>query len=620
MYKLVRALFVSFLWLIIFMIGLTAKSQNNIPRPEHPKPQFMRDSWINLNGQWNFAFDFGQSGIEKGWFSDPSEFDMKISVPFCPESSLSGIGHTDFVPAVWYHRQIDIPESWRDKRVILHFGAVDYDCRAWINGTPVGRHYGGSVSFSFDITEALQEGVNDLVVCALDDIRSGIQPGGKQSIAYDPAKAGMLTRYTRTTGIWQTVWLEARPESYIESVNIVPDLDNSCFTITPVIENYRNGMDFNVVLLSDEGEEIVSKKQYATQNSPVILELANPEVWCPDNPYLYGLQFELLDGNKEVDVVKSYAGLRKFHIEGNKFFLNNEPIFLRFVLDQGYYPDGILTAPTDQALKKDIVLALEAGFNGARLHDKIFEERFHYWADKLGYLTWGEYIDYGESFDWSKTQVFLNQQREWRESIMRDRNHPSIVAWTPFNETIRGARYNLETHRRAIIETYDLTRNLDPTRPINDASGYVHVKTDIFSIHDYDQNVESWKDKYQSINPNNQEKAFIRYPEISIPYNGEPYVVDEYGGTFWTRDYANKEQQGDSRTQWGYGKTEKQVKDLIKALTSVLLNNPNIAGYCFTQLYDVEAEVNGIYSYQREPKFNIEQIKEIFAAPAAIEE
>ncbi|MBN2313273.1 MAG: hypothetical protein JXM79_05045, partial [Sedimentisphaerales bacterium] len=595
LFKIFR--YVSILMLLLFTTAVTA---GEIPRPEHPKPQFQRDTWLNLNGEWNFAFDFDVVGVEKGWAKDPSGFDKKIIVPFCPESKLSGIHYTGFIPAVWYHRPFTVQDQWNGKRVFLHFGGVDYDCRAWINGTNVGSHYGGSSSFCFEITEALKEGENNLVVCALDDVRSDVQPSGKQSRRLE--SYGCV--YTRTTGIWQTVWLEARPESFIESVHIVPDLDKSRFVVTPVIQNGCRDLRFRAILLSSAGEKIAFVRGSSASGLPYVLQVPKPRPWGPDDPYLYSLRLELLDGMRVVDSVKSYAGLRKFHIEGNKFYLNNKPIFLRHVLDQGFYPDGIWTAPSDAALKADIEMSLAVGFNGARLHQKVFEERFHYWADRLGYITWGEFCDWGGAHSFANPQGVHNHQREWREVVMRDRNHPSIVAWTPFNETSGAARNHSEEHRRGVKETVDLTRALDPTRPINDCSGYVHVETDIFTVHDYDQNPETLQKRYASVAPDGKDVS-VRFPEMSVPYEGQPYSVDEYGGTFWTKEYVGKEPARTNRDQWGYGKTAEQVETLIGQLTRILTDHPNIAGYCYTQLTDVEQEVNGVYTYDRKPKFNI---------------
>jgi len=530
-----------FALLLLLLLTATAansagKTQRQIPRPEHPKPQFQRDTWLNLNGEWNFGFDLGFSGAEKDWPKDGTRLDKKIIVPFCPESKLSGIQHTDFMNEVCYHRKFTVPKQWEGMRVFLHFGAVDYDCRAWVNGTGVGRHYGGSSSFCFEIISALRNGENDLFVCALDDVRSDVQPAGKQSRRLE--SHGVV--YTRTTGIWQTVWLEARPQSFIESVRIVPDLDNRRFVLTPVIKNYRRGMAFQAALFSDKGRRRASVRSESANGVAQILRVRKPRPWGPDDPYLYKLRFELLEDGRVVDSVSSYAGLRKFHIEGNKFYLNNKPIFLRHVLDQGFYPDGIWTAPSDAELKADIERSLAVGFNGARLHQKVFEERFHYWADRLGYLTWGEFCDWGGSHSFANPQGVHNHQREWREVVMRDLNHPSIVAWTPFNETAGAARDRFEVHRRAVQETVDLTRALDPTRPINDCSGYVHVETDIFTVHDYDQNPQTFRERYASVAPGGKDVS-IRFPEISVPYEGQPYSVDEYGGTFWTEEHATKE-------------------------------------------------------------------------------
>ncbi|MHC4540833.1 MAG: glycoside hydrolase family 2 protein [Planctomycetota bacterium] len=602
--------------LFVLVLGpLSAEAADRqIPRPEHPKPQFHREAWLNLNGQWNFAFDFDQVGVEQGWAKDPSGFDRQIVVPFCPESKLSGIQHTGFIPVVWYHRTFTVPDKWDGMRIFLHFGAVDYDCRAWVNGSAVGRHYGGSSSFCFEITATLHQGRNDLIVCALDDVRSDVQPAGKQSRRLE--SHGVM--YTRTTGIWQTVWLEARPRDFIESVRIVPDLDNNRFVLTPVISSSRRGLGFRATLLSASGKRLSSARASSASGTAHVLEVKNPRPWSPADPYLYKLRFELNEGNRIVDSVNSYAGLRKFHIEGNKFYLNNKPIFLRHVLDQGFYPDGIWTAPSDAELKADIELSMAVGFNGARLHQKVFEERFHYWADRLGYLTWGEFCDWGGAHSFANPQGVHNQQREWREVVMRDLNHPSILAWTPFNETRGAANARFEIHRRAVEETVALTRALDPTRPINDCSGYVHVETDIFTVHDYDQNPETFRQRYASVAPGGED-VFVRFPEISAPYEGQPYSVDEYGGTFWTKEHADKEPAGGSRSKWGYGKTAEQVEELIGELTRILTDHPHIAGYCYTQLTDVEQEVNGIYTYDRKLKFNAERLKKYFGAPAAIE-
>ncbi len=462
---------------------------DSIPRPEYPRPQFVRDSWINLNGPWRFAFDFGDTGVENGWNQDPSGFDLEIVVPYCPESRLSGVAHTDFIPATFA-----LPNDWHDQRVLLHFGAVDYDCHVWVNGKDVGRHYGGSASFTFDITDALGSGDNVLVVRARDDLRSGLQPGGKQC----KQLRSRGCHYTRTTGIWQTVWLEAVPDVNLHSVRVVPDLDGSRFILTPSLNHDAHDYTIRATLL-DDSQDVGGATAPALNGGAFSIRIKDPKPWSPADPHLYDIRLELLNGDAVADQVTSYAGLRKFHIEGHRFFLNNEPFFVRFVLDQGFYPEGIWTAPTDDDLRGDIELSMAVGFNGARLHQKVFEERFHYWADKLGYLTWGEFCDWG--MDFGQPRAVHNQQREWSEIVVRDRNHPSIVAWTPFNETAGQARSHFEAHRRCVEETYALTKRLDPTRPVNDTSGYAHVRTDIYTVHDYEQDVDAFVSKYQSVKP-----------------------------------------------------------------------------------------------------------------------
>ena len=569
-------------------------------RPEHPKPQFRRDDWLNLNGVWKYAFDFDLSSEEKSWPSDASEFRDEINVPFCPESRLSGVEHKDFIPAIWYHREFSIPDGWAGKMVFLNFGAVDYDCQAWVNGRLAGRHLGGGASFSFEITDSLQPGVNSLVVCARDDTRSRVQPGGKQS--HQLNSYGCM--YTRTTGIWQTVWLEARPQSCIELVRITPDLDSGYFLLTPVFYSTRPGAQFRATALFD-GQEVAT--------GSTTLDIPNPRPWSPEDPFLYDLRFELIDGEEVIDTVHSYAGLRKFHIEGNKLYLNNKPIFLRFVLDQGFYPDGIWTAPSDEALKADIEMSMAVGFNGARLHQKVFEERFHYWADKLGYLTWGEYCDWG--IDFCKPEAVANHLREWKEVVPRDANHPSILAWTPFNETASPARDHPEIYRSTVEEVVAATRALDPSRPVNDASGYAHVITDIYTEHDYEQDPAEFGKHYQTLTPASVGRSNLHCPDMDAGYQGQPYVVDEYGGTWWAEDAQNE-------GSWGYGKAPVSIEEVyarIEELTKVLTDHPHIAGFCYTQLTDVEQEQNGIYTYDRKPKFDAERLREIFGRPAEIE-
>jgi beta-galactosidase/beta-glucuronidase len=616
---LTQAGFIAFTLVFTFISNLQSQ---DIPRPEHPQPQFERSKWINLNGTWDFTMQTKVENPGENWKTIPATFDKKIIVPFVPESKLSGIGYTDYIQGAWYRRKISVPDDWQGQRIFINFGGVDFDSRSWINNQLVGRHVGGTGSFSFEITKALHKGENEIVLYAYDDVMSDKQPLGKQARPEKP-RWGSIT-YTRTTGIWQTVWLEAKPLKYIERAFIIPDLDNGEFSVLPEFKGAEYGDKFEVNVTTPDGKKAGSGSAPASDGQPIIVKISNPHAWSPTDPYLYNIELVLRTGSGETDVVKSYSGLRKFHIEGNKFYLNNKPIFLRMVLDQGFYPDGIWTAPTDAALKGDIQLSMAAGFNSARLHQKVFEARFHYWADKLGYLTWGEFADWGGVHNFREIEGLFNQMNEWREAIVRDRNHPSIVAWTPFNETSGAASNNLEFYRSVVTNFYQLTHALDPTRPVNTTSGYVNVVTDIFTVHDYTQDAVLFKERYSTVDPKNPEKAWIVNPKLAIPYAGQPYVVDEYGGTGWLPDYTtSKPPEGTTnmmgRFAIGYGKTATGVLVIVKDLTDALLNNPNISGFTYCQLTDVEGEVNGVYFYDRKPKFDIKAFHDIIAAPAAVE-
>ncbi|MBQ6247055.1 MAG: beta-glucuronidase, partial [Kiritimatiellae bacterium] len=344
----------------------------------------------------------------------------------------------------------------------------------------------------------------------------------------------------------------------------------------------------------------------ALDGVPLVLPVADPRPWSPASPFLYGLRLEVVDASgKVVDAVRSYAGLRKVHIEGDRFFLNNEPLYFSLVLDQGFYPDGIWTAPSDEALRRDIELSIAAGFNGARLHQKVFEERFHYWADKLGYLTWGESSSWG--IDVNRVLDARNFLSEWAEIVVRDRNHPSIIAWSPFNET--GNVTDAYQHHRVQIDAYNLCKAIDPTRPVNDASGYVHALTDLWTVHDYAR-AEKLVELDQGPG-----KAWTGHPEPhkrQCPYQGQPYINDEFGGLKWIP--ADRRPFADNT--WGYGADIPDLEAFYKLLSDevdVMLRVSNLSGWCYTQLTDVEQEQNGIYCYDRTPKFDMARIREIFS-------
>ncbi len=575
-------------------------SRKAIPRPEYPRPQFARADWINLNGLWSFCFDFGMSGMDRRLFESKG-FEARIRVPFCPESALSGVGHTDFIRAMWYHRKIQIPRTWSGHDVLIHFGAVDYEGELFLDGVSVGTHFGGTVSFSFDITRHVTiGGTHDLILRVADNLQTDKQPSGKQSQVY----RSMGCHYTRTTGIWQTVWMEPVAPLGLKNVQIVPDLDGKRFVVTPRFRRLARGQTFRASVKAG-GRTVSRAEGPACEGAPLILPVKRPKVWSPESPFLYDLVLEVADAaGRVVDVVQSYAGMRKVHIEGNQVYLNNQPLYQRLVLDQGFYPKGIWTAPSDAALKHDIELSLKAGFNGARLHQKVFEERFHYWADRLGYLTWGESSSWGnDPNDLESARLFLS---EWGEIIVRDRNHPSIIAWTPLNETV--VFTNPRQHRRFHRDLYGICKDLDPTRPVNDASGYIHALTDLWTVHNYEQDPEKLQ---AQLTPDATGTVWRNHPDKEVAYEGQPYLVDEFGGIPWIpprrRAYADN--------SWGYGNAPQTVEAFyarLRGQVDAILSQDHICGYCYTQLTDVEQEQNGIYNYDRSAKFDRRRIAAIF--------
>ena len=568
----------------------------SMPRPEYPRPQLVRNEWINLNGEWDFTVDNALNGRELEYYKKDG-FDQKITVPFCPESPLSGIGNVDFKYCVWYRKDIEIPADWKGKRTILHFGAVDYLATVWVNGEFVGRHKGGYTPFSFDITDKLKESGNYVTLSAYDDTRSGNQPVGKQCQGYYSSGCS----YTRTTGIWQTVWMEAVCPAHIESFKIKATINSPTAYVTVKLSRYTVGTTITAIA-TYEGKEMGKASAAANgMTTTLAIPLSEAHLWEVGNGRLYDLTLTLTENETIVDTVASYFGLREVALTNRKFLLNGKSVFGRWVLDQGFYPDGIYTAPSDEALKNDIIYSMQLGFNGARLHQKIFEPRFLYWADKLGYLVWGEHGNWGiRIHEFDQISNFLP---EWIESVERDYSHPSIIGWCPFNET-----WDHNGHRqdnRLLKIVYDMTKIADDTRPVIDTSGNFHVDTDIFDIHEYDQNPETFAEKLAS-------GIYVTFRDRQR-YGGQPFFVSEYGGIKWS----------DKEGGWGYGdapKTEEEFIARYKALTETLLNNPDCCAFCYTQLYDVEQEQNGLLTYERQFKFDPKIFYNINTQKAAIED
>jgi len=599
MTKTLRSLFP--LMALIFLIGGVA-SAGTQPRPEYPRPDLVRAEWLNLNGEWDFALDLSGSGEERG-LPQGAGFDKKIIVPFAPESQLSGVGFTDFINAAWYKRMIVLPAEWQGKRVLIHFEACDHTSTVWVNGKKAGVHEGGYTPFTLDITDVLKPGENLLVVKARDHQRSGQQPIGKQSIRYNSYSCF----YRRTTGIWQTVWLEPVAPTFIESYRVGPDIDNGTAGVTVRLNRAPEGGTVRLTV-TEGGKKKFTGEKKASGQVTFMVPIKDAKLWGVRQPNLYDIEIAYEKDKRVEDNVGGYFGMRKAEVRGDTFYLNNKPLFLRTVLDQGFYPDGIYTAPSDEALKRDIELSMSFGFDGARLHQRVFERRFLTWADKLGYIVWGEFADWG--LDLTKPESFLAVTREWTEALERDINHPSIIGWCPFNE-----RWD-ENYRGVIEGVFKLTKRLDPSRPVIDASGGTHeTSPDIYDSHNYDQNAESFKAAFDGLLQTPPVVYVNGEKEKNAPYAGQPYYVSEYGGIWWNPGQADEK-------AWGYGerpKTREEFLERYKSLTEVLLANPAVAGFCYTQLYDVEQEVNGLASFDRTPKCDPEYFRKINQQQAAIE-
>ena len=590
----------------------------NVPRSEYPRPQLVRDQWLCLNGTWEFEIDTGDSGLERGLLQRPLR--DRILVPFCPESELSGIGNTDFLNVVWYRREVDIPASWQGQSVVLHFQAVDYDATVWVNGKEVGRHRGGMTGLTCDLTGVAEPGQRvTIVVRARDDHRQP-KPSGKQSGKY----ANHGCHYTRTTGIWQTVWLEPLPtRGHLRRPRITPDVAHGRFHVQAPLHTRgpRKGTRVLAILSDDRGvvcEASVDASSSLTPTFDLDIPTTRRRLWQPEDPFLYDIKLSWLDeAGNIIDTVRTYAGLRSVTIEGKAVLINGRSIFQRLVLDQGYWPQSLMTAPSDEALKQDIELSMEAGFNGARLHQKVFEERFLYWADKLGYLCWGEFSDWGMHYI-GPAATYITQ---WLEVLERDYNHPSIIGWCALNETWGGTINDaIDGYSELVLGTFLAAKAMDPNRPVLDASGWAHriADSDVWDCHDYEQDPEKLTANHAGLAAG-KPYVFPAGPIHSIPYQGQPFFVSEFGGIWWNPEALSSENNGES---WGYGQRPRSVDEFLKRFTSqcaVLLENEHMFGYCYTQLTDVFQEQNGLFTFDRKRKFDSAALRAAQVKPAAIE-
>jgi len=585
-------------------------------RQEYPRPQLVRKAWLNLNGAWGFAFDDSNVGLQEKWFKDEAVFNQIIQVPFAYQSKLSGIHDLDFHDYVWYRREFEVPNEMKGKRIILHFGAVDYQAMVYVNEQLVGTHEGGHTSFSFDITDYLKNGKERLVLRVYDPSVDETIPRGKQFWEQE-SKA---IWYARTTGIWQTVWLEAVHKTHIQKLRFTPVFDSGDVKIEFEIEKEFIGKTVSLDI-SFKGENIVmqtvSPQEIYTR---LTVNLFNRKIfrteyhnrgwsWSPEEPNLFDVKISVLASDQVIDEITSYFGMRKVHTENGMVYLNNKPYYQKLVLDQGYWPEGLLTAPTDDALKLDIKLAKEMGFNGCRKHQKVEDPRFMYWADKLGYLVWGECAS---STTYSENAV-ARLTREWLEILERDYNHPSLIAWVPINESWGVPHIcNNEQQKQHSLAMYHLIKSLDTTRLVISNDGWEMTKTDICAIHNYNHGQKDETDKYAYYKHALEAKEHILHAKPAdrniytggFKHEGEPILLTEFGGIGF---------KVGADSGWGYTSVSNDIdylKDYERIMRAVSSSRV-LHGYCYTQLTDVEQEINGILTYDRKSKCDLKEINKL---------
>jgi beta-galactosidase/beta-glucuronidase len=590
----------------------------------YPRPQLRRGNWTSLNGTWRFSYDDEQRHRVP---RHVSHWPLSIEVPFCPESTRSGIGDRGFHRACWYERDFEAEAPRLDadgrplERTLLHFGAVDHRARVWVNGIKVAEHEGGHTPFQADVTFALNEdGRQRVTVWAQDDPLDLEKPRGKQDWQLQPHAIW----YPRTTGIWQTVWLERVPGTYLETLRWTPNMERWEIAFHAFVAG-SPAADLHVAvklhacgeLLADDVYRVINNEVHRRVglSDPGIDDYRNELLWSPERPTLIDAQVSLLQGSEVLDRVQSYTALRSIGTQREKIMLNGRPYTLRMVLDQGYWPESLMTPPSDDALRRDVELAKAMGFNCVRKHQKIEDPRYLYWADVLGLLVWEE-MPSAYRFTPKALERML---REWTEAITRDRNHPCVVVWVPFNESWGVPDLNLmPAARDAVAAFYHLTRALDPTRPVVGNDGWESSATDIIGIHDYDSDPRHLRARYgPEVKP--QEVVDRRWSggrSLTLdgyPHRGQPVCLTEFGGIA----SLAPEDAGPSDA-WGYATASnaEEYERLVTALIEVARTTAMFSGFCYTQFADTFQEANGLLRADRVPKFPLERIAAAVRADA----
>ena len=579
-----------------------------------PNPQFVREGWSDLCGEWQFAYDDADEGLRDGWFERDHVLPGRITVPYPPESRRSGVADTGFHRVLWYRREVDVVAPPTNGRVLLRFGAVDYRATVWVNGRFVGAHEGGQTPFAIDITHALASSNARQVITVRveDDPHDVEQPRGKQDWQESPH----VIWYHRTSGIWQPVWLERVPGVWLTSVRWAFDparwslrLDAELSDAAPAGATLAAEIELADQPVTHATFAIRGRQVHGAIDLAPGRTIMDPAsiLWSPSQPNLLGIRLTLSAPGHQPDVVLTYYGLRHIEVTPRRIRINGTPVFLRLVLQQGYWPESQLAAPSAEALRKEAEVIRALGFDGARIHQKVEDPRFLYWADRLGLLLWGEMAN---AFVYSERAI-QRHAGEWREAVKRDRNHPSIIAWVPFNESWGVNEVGLsKAQQHAVRAAYHMTHQLDGTRPVVGNDGWEHVESDLFTIHDYTWAPETLQQRYgsgadlaalvESFFPGSR-----RLVTDGFRYCDKPVLVTEFGGVSYAPASGEK--------WFGYGtvRTPGEYLEMYRQLTAVLNHSDLICGYCYTQLTDTEQETNGLLTADRAPKADIAELRRI---------